>query len=117
MQKHDAAWEASLYALNGIMGNPVNEGKTVAEIIEQAINLGVGMASRWEQIIGTANMTPVVNQYFTVGAIPATPAINFTVSLGNTVNMAQRSAVSSTVPTSVKNPDGSSIAPRQDSPS
>lgn len=109
-QIHDAAWEAAMYALNGLTGNPVNQSATVSDLVERAVNIGVSMARRWEGILGASNMTPVVYQQFSVTPIPAAPTINYSASIGETVNEANRGVVSSSKPTTVKNPDGSSIA-------
>lgn len=109
-QVHDAAWEAALYALNGLAGNPVNQSMSASDMVEKAINIGVTMARRWEGILGASNMTPTVMQQFSVTPIPAAPTINYTPSGGSTVNNATKSVSQSSTPTTVKNPDGTPIA-------
>lgn len=101
-----------MYALNGLTGNPVNQSASVQDLVERAVNIGVSMARRWEAILGTANMQPVVFQQFSVTPIPAAPTINYTASVGDTVNEANKSVVTSSTPTTVKNPDGTPIATR-----
>lgn len=100
-----------MYALNGLAGNPINQGMTVQSMVERAMNIGVSMANRWEQMLGTANLRP---QHFSTEtlATPATPTINFTASVGATVNDSTRSSTRSTTTTTVKDPDGGSIADR-----
>jgi hypothetical protein len=109
-RKSDAAWEAAMYALNGLAGNPVNQGLTVAQLVEKALNIGVSMANRWEQCLGTAAMEAPYVQMVTAAAVPADPTINFVASVGATVNTVSKGVTESTVPTTVKNPDGTNIA-------
>jgi len=107
VRKDELAIQGSLYALNGIMGNPVNLGRSVSSLVEQSINLGVALADRWAQI--TTLDSEVVQQYV-VAALPATPAINYTSTPSSTVNNPQTTQVVSTAPTTVTDPSGNPIS-------
>lgn len=107
MRKDELAIQASLYALNGITGNPVNQGKSISELVESAINFGVSLANRWEQI---TTLDAEVYQQFTVGALPATPTINYTANVQSKINVATQGTAQSTVPTTVTDPSGTPIS-------
>lgn len=104
-----------MYALNGLAGNPVNQGLTAAELVDKAMNLGTAFAARAEQILGVAAMTPKINQQFVLGAVPTDPTINYTSNSGSKINEVNQSKQTSSSPTLVSDPDGTPIAKRQQS--
>jgi len=110
--KSEIFLEASMYALNGLTGNPVNQGLSSAELVDKAFNLGSVFAARAEQILGVSNMTARIQQNFTLGALPADPVIAYTSNTGSKINEVNQSKQTSSSPTLVADPDGTPIAKR-----
>jgi hypothetical protein len=104
--------EASMYALNGLTGNPVNQGLSASALVAKALNLGAVFAAQVEQALGAANMTPKIQQAFTLAAIPTDPTITLTVNAGDPINVVNQSTTTTTIPTTVSDPGGGFIASR-----